>query len=155
LPMSNESGGSWPPIEHLEIKRMLAGAHQMSTPELITLLQADQRSRWQAGDRVPVEVYLHYLPAVRDDVDAVLRLLFWEAALVEERGAPPSAEELVRRFPHLEGPIRQQHSREQARRESVKSHDAGTIDHQMTEIPVDAQRTLSAAQAETRALAQR
>jgi WD40 repeat protein len=148
--MHNDPAASWPPIEHLEIKHMLQGAERLSVAELVTLLQADQRQRWQVGDRVPVEVYLNYVPALRDNSDAVLPLLFFEAGLREADGAVPTADDLVRRFPQFEEPIRQQYAREPTLHSTARNRNAETIDYPKGEVPFEAQRTLGVDQAELR-----
>src|SRR5947207_10875009 len=70
-------------------------------PEVLEQLIADQRRRWQASDREPVERYLEQRPALRDDAEAVLHLIFNEVVLREHRGESPQAEEYQARFPQL------------------------------------------------------
>jgi WD40 repeat protein len=70
-----------------------------SAPLPLALLLADQRRRWQAGRPVAVEAYLERQPALRDDPDAVLDLVYNEVILREQRGEKPRAEEYLERFP--------------------------------------------------------
>ncbi len=76
----------------------------------------DQRERWLRGDRVRVEDYLAADPALADDPDTVLDLLFREVVLREQGGELPGVEELVRRFPDLEKRIRSQFALHEALR---------------------------------------
>jgi WD40 repeat protein/serine/threonine protein kinase len=69
------------------------------------LLQG-QRQRWQEGDRVLVETYLHEHPSLREKTDELLELLYHEIVLREERGQSPSVEEYQRRFPEYAEEIR-------------------------------------------------
>jgi tetratricopeptide (TPR) repeat protein len=70
-------------------------------PPLLERLLAEQRQRWTRGDRAPVEDYLEQQPALRDDAEAVLHLVFNEVILREQEGESPSLEEYQRRFPQL------------------------------------------------------
>jgi WD40 repeat protein len=147
--MHDDPAASWPPIEHLEIQQLLQGARHLSPIELLTLVQADQRQHWQNGDRVPVETYLRHLPDWRDEPAVVVRLLAAEAALRAEHGEPTTTDELVRRFPQFEAVIR--HFQIPA----TPAHAGETLDHLESKVPLDAQRTWAANQAELRVQAVR
>ena len=67
-------------------------------PSLTSLL-ADQRSRWQRGERIPIEAYLLRHPALTADGDGILDLIGNEIVLRLELGETPSLAEYVRRFP--------------------------------------------------------
>ena len=60
-------------------------------------LRTDQRTRWEAGERVPVEVYLAAAPELLPET--VLDLIYQEAVLREEGGERVRADDYVRRFP--------------------------------------------------------
>jgi serine/threonine protein kinase len=75
---------------------------------LTTSLLADQRTRWARGDRVPVEQYLKHQPALGNNTEALLDLIYAEVVLRRERGETPTPEEYVARFPDLAEPIRTQ-----------------------------------------------
>jgi eukaryotic-like serine/threonine-protein kinase len=62
-------------------------------------LLADQRQRWQQGERVLVEAYLAGHPQLRADPDGVLDLIYNEIFLREQRGETARLEEYVHRFP--------------------------------------------------------
>src|SRR5215472_11456038 len=68
---------------------------------MLALLMAYQRRAWRRGDRTPVEVYLAQQPGLRDDVEAVLDLIYQEVMLREQAGESPRLEEYLSRFPHL------------------------------------------------------
>jgi hypothetical protein len=69
-------------------------------PGEVAALRLDQRRRWQAGERVPVEDYLRRYPAVEASVEAALDLIFNEFLLRERLGERPEVEEYRHRFPH-------------------------------------------------------
>jgi serine/threonine-protein kinase len=73
-------------------------------PALATLLE-DQQSRWQRGERLPVEAYLQRHPALTGDREAVLELILHEVLLRLERGETPALGEYQQRFPHLAEPL--------------------------------------------------
>jgi len=82
-------------------------------------LRADQRQNWLRGQRVRVEDYMKWTPALGDDADVILDLIYGEYLLREELGEQPSADEYYRRFPaHIEALKRQFRLHELIRSES-------------------------------------
>lgn len=75
--------------------------------ELLDLLKADQRSRWQLGDSVSVETYLDRHPQLRADPQAILDLIGSEIELRRDRGETPTLTEYVQRFEKLETPLQE------------------------------------------------
>ena len=59
----------------------------------------DMGAAWRRGDRTPVEDYLERHPELKDNADAVLRLVCEEICLREEAGLEVRIDEFVRRFP--------------------------------------------------------
>jgi serine/threonine protein kinase/WD40 repeat protein len=80
----------------------------------LALLLADQRQRWQRGERVRVEDYYERDPGVRADAEAILQLIYNEVILREEQGEVPQLAEYVQRFPDLADPLRLQFEVDQA-----------------------------------------
>jgi eukaryotic-like serine/threonine-protein kinase len=80
----------------------------MNKPVSATWLRADQRERWLRGDRVPVEAYLEREPALQDDPEGVLDLIYSEVVLREEAGDAPRLDEYLERFPRFEAQLRLQ-----------------------------------------------
>jgi WD40 repeat protein/tetratricopeptide (TPR) repeat protein len=68
-------------------------------PHLVSLLQEDQRRRWQQGEHIPAEAYLESHPTLRDDLEGFLDLIYNEILLREQAGETPRLEEYRRRFP--------------------------------------------------------
>jgi predicted Ser/Thr protein kinase len=62
-------------------------------------LRRDQHSRWQRGDRRPVEDYFRQDPELEGNEEAVLDCVFGEFVLRQELGETPGPEEYYRRFP--------------------------------------------------------
>ena len=81
---------------------------------LVERLLAEQRQRWQRGDRVPVEAYLGRHPALRDNAEAVLHLVFNEVVLRERAGEAPGLGDYQLRFPHLAAELELQFAMDRA-----------------------------------------
>jgi serine/threonine protein kinase len=71
-------------------------------------LLRDQAERWRRGEPVPVEHYLALQPALCEDPEVVLDLIYQERLLHAERGPAAPLEEYLRRFPALAAPLRAQ-----------------------------------------------
>jgi hypothetical protein len=69
---------------------------------------ADQRRRWQTGDRIPAERYLVAFHTLRDNSEAAVELVCAEFLLREQAGEAPDPDEFVRRFPALGPRLRMQ-----------------------------------------------
>lgn len=82
------TSGPTPPAEVLS---------RLSDPSL-----DDQNRRWRAGCPVFLEQYLDRLPALRDDPEALLDLIYNEIRLREEQGEQLNLDEYCGRFPELE-----------------------------------------------------
>jgi serine/threonine protein kinase/Flp pilus assembly protein TadD len=67
-----------------------------------TSLLDDQNRRWLTGERVLAEDYVARNPALHDDSESLLDLIYNEIRLREESGETPELEEYRRRFPHLD-----------------------------------------------------
>jgi hypothetical protein len=85
-----------------------------SPPPAVACLLADQRERWTRGDCVPVEVLLQQHPALHNDTEGLLDLIYQEVFLRERRGESPQRDEYLRRFPHLAAPLGEQFDVHQA-----------------------------------------
>ncbi len=64
-------------------------------------LLIDQHARWRRGDPAPVEAYLRDWPALLEETEFVLDLIYHEVLLRESSGERPEAIEYSRRFPSL------------------------------------------------------
>src|SRR5436309_1543655 len=71
-------------------------------------LFADQRQRWEGGEHVPAESYFERHPALADDREAALDLVYSEVVLREQAGESPRLEEYLDRFPHFATELRLQ-----------------------------------------------
>jgi len=92
----------------VSLQNLLGQAGQLNRPTFLAMLRADQRKRWQRGERFLVESYLPRLPRDLADEESVLDLIYNETLLREERGEAPTADEYVRRFPQFESQLRRQ-----------------------------------------------
>jgi WD40 repeat protein len=69
-------------------------------PAVVTaVLRVDQWERGRVGQWIPAESYLDAFPAVRNDPEQAIDLVFAEYMLREQRGESPTLEEYARRFP--------------------------------------------------------
>jgi WD40 repeat protein len=84
-----------------DLDSFLAQSGDLSPLQLVAVLRVDQRERWRLGQHVPAETYLQRYPSVYDDDDGAADLVYGEYLLREQRGAAPSAEEFLWRFPDL------------------------------------------------------
>ena len=73
-------------------------------PQLDALM-ADQRERARRGEPFRAEDCLARVPALRDDPDALLDLVYNEIVLREDRGETPVLAEYHARFPALAAPL--------------------------------------------------
>ena len=67
--------------------------------QIAAILRVDQSERFRIGQWVRAEDYLANFPAVREDPQRSVDLIFAEYLLREEGGHPPEPEEYLRRFP--------------------------------------------------------
>src|SRR4029079_16366712 len=77
------------------------------SPSISSML-IKQRERWQRGDQASVEVLLNEQPALRDQAEPVLELLYNEMLLSEERGQVPQLDCYLQRFPQFADELRLQ-----------------------------------------------
>src|SRR5207248_3122966 len=90
------------------LEQFLADAGELSLPELLAVLLADQRCSWEAGERLAAEKYLALSPTLQADLEYTIQLLYGEFLLREELGDSPTLEEYGERFPAYAGRLRQQ-----------------------------------------------
>src|SRR5262249_46712459 len=108
-PSSTKAVGAEDPVERFwrlgqegrrpDVDAFLAQAGPLPPARVAAVLRADQRLRWQAGERIPAEAYLHLHPSVRGDRGAAVDLIYGEFLLREQLGEPPAIDEYLRRFP--------------------------------------------------------
>jgi serine/threonine-protein kinase len=67
--------------------------------EAVFYLKADQRHRWEQGERVAVADYLREEPELREGAEQVLELVANEVVLRRERGEAPCAEDYLALLP--------------------------------------------------------
>jgi serine/threonine-protein kinase len=89
----------WRQGERPDLDAFLAEVGPLPPAELAAVLRADQRQRWQAGERVPAEDNLRRFPALRAEAEHAIDLIYGEFLLRERLGERPTAEEYLRRFP--------------------------------------------------------
>ena len=109
------------PVRRVDLAALAARASGSVNVSPAALAQADQRSRWQKGDRLLAEAYLEQLPALGADIDGQLDLIYGEVVLREEQGEHPLLEEYLARFPQHAVALRRQFALHGAVRDQLNS----------------------------------
>ena len=89
----------WRRGERPAVGAFLAGLGGLSPTRLAATLRVDQRERWAIGERVPAADYLREFPALRDDPEAAIEVIYGEFLLREELGEAPELGEYQRDHP--------------------------------------------------------
>src|SRR5262245_35610928 len=89
----------WRRGERPDVGAFLAGLGGLSPTTLAAALRVDQRERWAIGERVPAADYLREFPALRDDPEAAIELIYGEFLLREAMGEAPELGEYLRGHP--------------------------------------------------------
>ena len=76
--------------------------------QVVMALRVDQAERCRLGQWVPAEAYFDAFPAIRDDAESAIDLIFAEYLLREERGERPTLEGFLDRFPQHAGELKLQ-----------------------------------------------
>src|SRR5687767_8964441 len=82
-----------------DVRDFLSQAGELSLDEIVTVLQVDQRARWERGERVLAEAYLQAHPQLAAEPEIAMDLVYGEFLLREELGETPELDDYVRRFP--------------------------------------------------------
>jgi WD40 repeat protein len=96
-PLPPGASGTDPP-EWAALRRALDG---LTGDALLARLRRDQQKRWRAGALPPAEDYLAAFPALADDPELTLTLVYAEALLRGATGSSPDLSEYRARFPAL------------------------------------------------------
>ena len=86
---------------------MSPGRRPVPTSPRIALLD-EQGQRWRRGECLTVEQFVEVEPALIDEPENLLDLIYHEVLLREERGESPDLEDYRTRFPTLLEPLRDQ-----------------------------------------------
>jgi WD40 repeat protein/serine/threonine protein kinase len=100
----------WRQGQRPSVTGFLAGRPPLSPAQTVAVLLVDQGERWRSGERVPVEVYFRNHPALRDQAEQAVDLIYGEILLREELGEAPGLEEYQGRFPQFTEPLQRQFS---------------------------------------------
>jgi eukaryotic-like serine/threonine-protein kinase len=82
------------------------GAGDPDTDQLVLTLRADQRARWQTGERVTAHAYFREHPDLAANDDAAFELIYSEFLLREELGETLAAAEFLRDYPRFADRLR-------------------------------------------------
>jgi serine/threonine protein kinase len=102
--------------------------------ELLEQLLIEQRRRFLAGDRVPVEDLVATYPQLAQDAHGLVELIYAEFWLREQAGERPDPEEYLRGFPQVRDQLVVQFEVHQALDPELGDHGAGDKDPSLTEL---------------------
>src|SRR5262245_29028406 len=110
-PAANNSPGLWtasprtwgstrstPMSRNVEFPSLMEASDQ-PMPQFVELCRNDLERRWREGDRIEVEKYFAQFPALSEDRESSLLLIYSEFLLQERHGEPPSPMTYYARFP--------------------------------------------------------
>jgi predicted ATPase len=89
----------WRRGERPNVSALLAETGGLSPTRLAAVLRVDQRERWTIGDRVPAAEYLRSFPALREDPEAAIEVIYGEFLLRERLGDAPELREYQQNHP--------------------------------------------------------
>src|SRR5262245_42291609 len=98
----------WQAGRRPDLGAFLASAGPLAPRLVADLACIDQRERWRAGERTPVEDYFRCFPELRADRELAVDLVYGELLLHEEHDGTSAEAELARRFPDLADAVRTQ-----------------------------------------------
>jgi WD40 repeat protein/tRNA A-37 threonylcarbamoyl transferase component Bud32 len=98
----------WQDGQEPDARQFLQRAGPLQVAQVVAVLRVDQRERWRRGKPLPAETYLEWCPALADDQERALELVYGEYVLREELGQAPAAADYLRRFPQYADRFRQQ-----------------------------------------------
>lgn len=81
----------------------------LAPDQLVDLLRADQKRRWQSGQPLPVAAYLNRFPQMHTDSTCAVDLIWSEFLIRESLGDRPSLDDYMRDFPQFASLLEQQH----------------------------------------------
>jgi hypothetical protein len=126
----------WRQGQQPNVRAFLEQAGALTPVQTAAVLLVDQRERWQIGDRVSAETYLHEFSAVAADFEAAIEVVYGEFLLREERREDPNPEDYLRRFPQFATRLRMQIELHRAMGpESLATSGSRTVDVQRGSAP--------------------
>lgn len=89
----------WASESSPNLETFLATLPDLTADELLDVIELDRAERWRRKERVKAERYLRDFPAVGNDPEAALVVIYGEYYLRKEIGELPSLVEYIARFP--------------------------------------------------------
>jgi len=97
-----------------------------TSQELATAIRFDQREQWRRGQRFNAADYLARFPALADDAEAAVDVIYADFLLHEEFGENPQPEDYQQRFPRFAPVLREQIGLHRAFDEPATNHVDGS-----------------------------
>lgn len=98
----------WASGKRPDLALFLEGLPDLTPDDLLDVIELDRAERWRRGERVKAERYLRDFPAIRNDPEASLVVIYGEYYLRKELGEGPSLLEYISRFPEHARRLRDQ-----------------------------------------------
>jgi serine/threonine-protein kinase len=98
----------WREGEQPKVEEYVAAAGIDAPGDLLAVVRIDQAERYQLGQRIATETYLESFPALAQDRERAIDLIFAEYLLREAMGAAPTPDEFLERFPQYAGELKLQ-----------------------------------------------
>jgi WD40 repeat protein/tetratricopeptide (TPR) repeat protein len=89
-----------------DLRDFLAGV--ADPHEVLAVVRVHQHRGWERGEGIPAESYLEWFPALAQDSEHAVELIYAEFLLREQVGAAPPLADLTRRFPAHAERLREQ-----------------------------------------------
>jgi serine/threonine-protein kinase len=90
------------------LSEFLGGLLDLAPDDLLDVIEIDRAERWRRGERISAERYLREFPAVKNDAEAALVVIYGEYYMRKELGENPSLTEYISRFPQHARRLRDQ-----------------------------------------------
>jgi serine/threonine protein kinase len=91
----------WSLNENPDPRAFIEAAGIDAPADVANVVLVDQWHRWQAGQRVAAEEYLRRFPALAEDSEAALEVVYGEFVVRKKLGEKPRPSEYLDRFPQL------------------------------------------------------
>jgi WD40 repeat protein len=98
----------WENGQEPDARQFLTQAGRCTAVQIVAVFRVDQSERWRRRKGVAAEVYLQWCPALAQDPELALELIYGEYVVREQLGLKPALDEYLRRFPKHGPRLRQQ-----------------------------------------------
>jgi serine/threonine protein kinase len=98
----------WRTTTRPSLQEFVATLPSLTIDQLVDVIEVDQAERWQRGERVLAEEYLHTFPSIQHQPELAIVVIYGEYFIRTERNEHPSLAEYMSRFPTFARRLREQ-----------------------------------------------